>query len=90
MTNLDFFANNLKLASCSVAPFAFDWQPAEAGIYFLTAAATDSQGLCATSAPVVIQVSTPATTPALPVRAAVPRAIHFDTGRDHSRLVSRN
>jgi hypothetical protein len=67
VTNLDFFANNLKVASCSDAPFAFDWHPVGAGIYFLTAAATDSQGLCATSAPVVIQVSTPATTSSPPV-----------------------
>ena len=67
VTNLDFFADNLKLASCSEAPFASDWHPTQAGTYALTATATDSQGLCATSAPVTITVSAPVTTLSTPV-----------------------
>ncbi len=62
VTNLYFFADNLELASCSEAPFAFDWYPAQAGTYALTAVATDSQGLCSTSAPVTITVITPSNT----------------------------
>jgi thermitase len=67
VTNLWFFAGSLKLATCSGAPFTFNWQPAQAGTYALTAVATDSEGLSATSAPVTITVSSPQSTSSVPV-----------------------
>ncbi len=57
ITSVVFLADGSAIGSCSAAPFGTSWTPGQPGSHWLTALATDSQGLCATSAPVMIQVS---------------------------------
>jgi hypothetical protein len=58
VTNVAFYQNGVKLADDAVAPYAFAWNPVPAGVYALTAVATDGQGLSATSTVVNLTVST--------------------------------
>ena len=59
VTNVQFFANGGALGSVTNAPFNFTTAPLSFGLYALTAKATASTGLSATSAPVNISVVTP-------------------------------
>jgi hypothetical protein len=56
------FANDLEIAQLLPPTNLFDWQPALAGDYVLTAVALGLGGLSVTSAPVSIRVFTPETT----------------------------
>ena len=59
VTNVHFFSNGGSLGSVTTAPFKFTTTPLSVGAYALTAKATASTGLSATSAPVNISVVTP-------------------------------
>jgi plastocyanin len=59
VTNVQFFSNGGSLGSVTAAPFNFTTAPLSFGAYALTAKATASTGLSATSAPVNITVVTP-------------------------------
>lgn len=66
ITNIQFFANEVGLTSVSPASFAMTWQPPASGDYSFRAVVTDTSGLNATSAPVVVHVSA-----ALPTTASL-------------------
>jgi hypothetical protein len=53
---VEFFANGNKIGEDSVSPYAIAWSPS-AGVYLLTATATDNAGASAASAPVEIFVN---------------------------------
>ena len=59
VTNVQFFSNGSSLGSDTTTPFNFTTAPLAVGAYALTAKATASTGLSATSAPVNISVVTP-------------------------------
>lgn len=59
VTNVQFLSNGSSLGSVTTAPFNFTTAPLSFGVYALTAKATASTGLSATSAPVNITVVTP-------------------------------
>jgi hypothetical protein len=59
VTNVEYFNNGGSLGSLTIAPFSFTTPPLPFGAYALTAKATASTGLSATSAPVSISVVTP-------------------------------
>lgn len=69
VTNVTFLANDFCLGKLEGAPFSLHWTPAQPGDYTLTALAADDQGLWATSAPVTINVATPAGQPVNPYPA---------------------
>ncbi|HYV29394.1 MAG TPA: Ig-like domain-containing protein [Candidatus Eisenbacteria bacterium] len=54
---VDFFSNNQKVGTATNSPYSITWNNVAAGTYSLTAQATDTNGLVATSAPVAITVS---------------------------------
>lgn len=58
VTNVAFYANGMKLAVDAAAPYAFAWNSVPAGVYALTAVATEAEGLSATSSVVNLTVST--------------------------------
>ncbi len=59
---LEFFASDtLKLGETDAAPYRITWRDPPAGVYFLTAVATDDRGHKRTSSPVAIQVGSPPT-----------------------------
>jgi hypothetical protein len=95
VTNVLFLANDQPFASCASGPFALSWTPDEPGSYTLKAVAIDDQGLCSTSAPVVIQVlDTDANAPVLRItrapangsRLASPQVFLAGTARDADGL----
>jgi hypothetical protein len=57
ITNVEFFANGTDLGGVTSAPYNFTWQNPPAGTYALTAVASDSQGLSATSSVVNVIVA---------------------------------
>jgi uncharacterized repeat protein (TIGR02059 family) len=57
ITMVEFFNGNTKLGSKSEAPYSFDWNNITAGIYSLTAVATDNQNLKTKSAAITISVT---------------------------------
>jgi plastocyanin len=59
VTNVQFFSNGGPLGSVTTAPFNFTTAPLSFGAYTLTATATASTGLSATSAPVNLSVVAP-------------------------------
>ncbi len=56
---VEFFAGSQKLGESTVSPYNFVWNNAPAGIYALTAKATDSIGNTAVSAIINISVNSP-------------------------------
>ncbi|MGE3310482.1 MAG: Calx-beta domain-containing protein, partial [Limisphaerales bacterium] len=65
VARVEFFAGSISLGSDSAAPFAWTWNQAPQGRHVLTARATDSGGLVATSAPVRIVIALPNTPPTI-------------------------
>jgi plastocyanin len=59
VTNVEFFSNGGSLGSVTTAPFNFTTTPMSVGAYALTAKASASTGLSATSWPVNVSVVTP-------------------------------
>jgi hypothetical protein len=57
VTNVAFYANAVKLADDTSAPFSTPWNSVPAGTYALIAVATDNVGLITTSAVVNVTVS---------------------------------
>jgi uncharacterized protein (DUF362 family) len=62
---VDFYRGSQLLASCSNAPFSAVWSNAPAGIWSLTAVATDSDGYAVTSSPVSLTVQSSVPVPPL-------------------------
>jgi len=59
VNQVQFFQGTTSLGVDTTAPYGIIWPNVSPGTYTLTAAATDSQGLSATSTPVVIRVVAP-------------------------------
>ena len=57
VAKVEFFANGNKLGEDTQSPYTFIWTNAAAGIYSITAKATDNLGLTAITAPVSINVN---------------------------------
>jgi hypothetical protein len=68
---IQFFENGISLGTSSTAPYSVTFTPASAGIYTLTAVATDNAGETSTSSPVIIE--------ALPVESGLATTIYFGT-----------
>lgn len=58
VAKVEFYANGAKVGEATGAPYAFTWSGAAAGVYALTAVATDNAGMSTTSAPVSISIAT--------------------------------
>ena len=56
VAHVDFYANNVLIASDSTAPYAINWSGMVDGTYVLTARATDNLGAAATSTPVTVRI----------------------------------
>ncbi|MDT3680098.1 MAG: DNRLRE domain-containing protein [Burkholderiaceae bacterium] len=56
ITQVEFFANGIRLGASSSSPYAINWATAPAGTHALTAIATDNDGARSTSAAVTITV----------------------------------
>ena len=56
VTNVEFFANGLKIGGAAASPYRFIWTSAPGGDCLITAVAADDTGMRATSAPVRITV----------------------------------
>jgi len=56
VTNLDFYANNLKLGQAATGPYNFTWSSAPIERYSITAVATDNGGASRSSMPVEVFV----------------------------------
>jgi RHS repeat-associated protein len=61
IARVEFFAGTTSIGAASMAPYTLDWSNVAAGSYALTARATDSLGVTATSAPIAIVVNAPPT-----------------------------
>ncbi|MFA5687604.1 MAG: Ig-like domain-containing protein [Kiritimatiellales bacterium] len=61
ISRVDFYSNNLKIGSAAVTPWILAWNNVPAGIYNLTAVATDNAGGCNTSTVVQVTVWQPQT-----------------------------
>ena len=59
ITNVAFYANATLLGNATSAPYSLTWPSVPAGSYALTAVASDSLGLSATSSVVTITVAAP-------------------------------
>ena len=67
VSSVAFYASGNLLGTATSSPYQFNWQNIPAGVYYLTAVATDAQGNALTSAPItftsdappVVAVSTP-------------------------------
>ncbi|WP_439882504.1 PA14 domain-containing protein [Pontibacter sp. MBLB2868] len=57
VTNVEFFANGVKVGQDTSNPYSLSWTPNTAASYTLTAKATDNSGATTTSAPVTILVT---------------------------------
>jgi glucose/arabinose dehydrogenase len=61
IAKVEFFDGGSKLGEDTGSPYSFSWTPGTSGVHTLTARATDSNAATATSAPVTVTVSEPAT-----------------------------
>jgi len=57
VTQVEFFANGNPIGVATSAPYTVNWSGVAAGLYSLTAAATDNSGATTASAPVAIVVN---------------------------------
>jgi len=57
IANVEYFAGAADIGGATAAPYSVSWANVAPGTYSLTARATDSRGLIATSAPVSVTVS---------------------------------
>ena len=56
VARVDFYANNVLIATATNSPFAVTWTSMPLGTYLLTAKATDNMGAATTSQPVSVSV----------------------------------
>ena len=58
VTKVEFFNGTTLLGTSTTAPYNFTWANVPAGVYTLTAKATDNEGVVTTSAPVMVFAAT--------------------------------
>ena len=61
ITTVEFFVGPTSAGQVTQAPYTLDWSGAQAGVYALTATATDTTGAAATSDPVNVTIVAPKT-----------------------------
>ncbi|MBG8552491.1 Ig-like domain-containing protein [Hymenobacter guriensis] len=59
VAKVEFYQGTTKLGEDTSAPYSFTWTGATAGVYTLTAKATDNEGAVTTSKPVTVFVAAP-------------------------------
>jgi len=64
IAKVEFFANGIKLAEVTSAPYVFVWDNVRPGTYNLTTTVTDAAGASATSATVTVTVGQTTSPPA--------------------------
>ena len=57
VAKVEFFQGTTLLGTSTTAPYAYTWASAPAGVYILTAKATDDEGASTTSSPVTVFVT---------------------------------
>ncbi|WP_198937822.1 Ig-like domain-containing protein, partial [Pelomonas sp. KK5] len=62
ITKVEFYAGTTKLGEAATAPYAFNWTGAGYGSYYISAVATDANGIATTSAPALITINPPGNT----------------------------
>ncbi len=72
VTRVDFYAGALLIGSATASPFSVPWSNVAAGIYSVTARATDDKGATTTSAPVAITINAVAPPPVITSVVFVP------------------
>lgn len=55
ISRMEYYLNGLKVKDSSAAPYGFDFAPPSAGVYVLSAIATDSSGYSSVSKPVTVE-----------------------------------
>lgn len=85
IASVDFLVDGVKIGSAIAAPYTFNWTPASAKDYIITAVAKDNTGASGTSVPVTCHVVTSITQTAYPSGTpwAIPgdiSCINFDNG----------
>ncbi|MBI5689643.1 MAG: PD40 domain-containing protein [Verrucomicrobia bacterium] len=71
ISSVQFFANGVSLGTDLTAPYSVSWTPASAGNYALTAVATDSNGITATSPAVSVSAGSPPSVVVTPLAGSV-------------------
>lgn len=69
ITKVEFFQGSTKLGEDTTSPYTYSWTSVPAGIYVLTAKATDNSGATATSSTVNITVNAPNQPPTVSITA---------------------
>ncbi len=69
VTQVEFLANDQVIATVASKPYSYTWTPTVAGTYILSARATDSQGLSATSATRTVTLNDTNTAPTVNLTA---------------------
>jgi beta-glucanase (GH16 family) len=59
VAKVDFYQGATLLGTATASPYSYTWAGAAAGVYTLTAKATDNEGAVTTSSPVTVFVSAP-------------------------------
>jgi hypothetical protein len=72
VTNVAFHVNGVKLVDDANAPYSASWNSVSAGVYVLTAVATDNVGLVTTSSVVNVTVSTNTAPPVVFAKLPLP------------------
>jgi thermitase len=70
ITLVEFFANDSKVAACSLPPFATTWVPPRTGPYVIHAVATDGSGNSTPSASITLEVASESVAPVLKLTRA--------------------
>ena len=71
INKVEFFANGAKIAETSTHPYSISWNNVEAGVYVITAKATDNSGLTTLSAEMEVIVSKPKIAPKVKLTSPV-------------------
>jgi regulation of enolase protein 1 (concanavalin A-like superfamily) len=66
VVRVEFYAGGTFIGADTTAPYQFSWGSVPAGVYSLTARATDNSGATTTSSSIAVTVSAPAPAPTLP------------------------
>jgi len=74
IVKVEFFQGTVKIGEVLTSPYVFSWKSVQGGTYSLTARATDSNGLTATSAAVSVTITS---TPSLPAPTLSPNGGTF-------------
>jgi hypothetical protein len=59
VSHVSFYSGNTLLGTANASPYQYVWQNVPAGVYYLTAVETDTQGASVTSAPVTFTSDAP-------------------------------